>query len=245
MRAALHRCRSAITVAPLLVLLAAPGPGPGCAGSVSFSEVDPFGPVASAVWPQASYRGGTHDLVILSETPALCSKLQDDLQAYDDLLYDYAHHDDPCAAAPDFYGEVADLTAPYQRPGRSQMTIEVWGADGPGMPLIEGSWNHEGDHVLEVWVDHFRENPALVAQRLWSDGACSTDFEAMEEAVDRWYLASGELTLELPSERRLKGTLTGELADEMGEPAGSADAQFTARACPVELDSDSLYLFSF
>jgi len=217
----------------------------GCPASVSVSEVDSFGPVASAVWLQASYRGGTQDLVILSETPSLCSKLKRDLQAYDDLLYDYAHHDDPCAAAADFYGDVADLVAPYERPGRSQLILEVWGADGPGMPLSEGSWVHDGDHVLEVWLDHFRENPATVAQRLWSDGACSTDFEAVEAAVDRWYLASGELTLEQPGDRRLKGTLSGGLADELGEPAGILEASFTARACPVELDSDALYLFHF
>lgn len=232
--------RPALTASLAPLLLAA-----GCPATVSLSDADPFGAVASAVWLQASYRGGTHELVILSETPSLCPKLKDDLQAYDDLLYDYAHHEDPCGAASDFYGDLADLVAPYERPGRSQMTVEVWGADGPGAPLAEGSWSHEGDHVLEVWIDHFRENPATVAQRLWSDGACSTDFEAVEDAVDRWYLSSGELALEQPSERRLKGTLSGELADELGDPAGTVDASFSARACPVELDADALFLFHF
>ncbi len=227
---------------PLLLLL--PALLAGCPATVSLSDVDPFGAIASSIWLQATYRGGTQDLVILSETPSLCSKLQDDLPAYEDLLYDYAHHDDPCDAGPDFYADVADLTAPYQRSGRSVMTLAVWGADGPGTALAEGEWTHEGDHVLELWLSHFHENPAVVAERQWSDGACATDMELVEDAVDRWYLASGTLTLELPGESRLKGSLTGELASELGEPAGTLEASFSARACPVELDSNGVHLFN-
>jgi hypothetical protein len=217
----------------------------GCPATVSLSEVDGFSGVASAVWLQASYRGGSQEVVILSETPSLCAKLQDDLPAYEDLLYDYAHHEDPCVAAPDFYGDVADLTAPYQREGRSVLTLAVWGADGPGTALAEGEWAHDNDHVLELWLSHVRENPAAVAERQWSDGACATDAEMVEEAVDRWYLSAGSLTLGLATESRLRGSLEGELADELGQAAGTLDLTFGARACPVDLDATGLHLFHF
>jgi len=216
----------------------------GCPASVSLSDVEGFAGVASSVWLQASYRGGSRELVILSETPGLCGKLQADLPTYEDLLYDYLHHDDPCAAAPDFYGDLASLVAPYERAGRSQLTLTVWDGNGD-TSLGEGEYVHDNDHVLELWLSHFRENPAAVAERQWSDGACATDAELVEEAVDRWYLSTGALVLEQRGESRVHGELAGQLADELGADAGTIDLSFTARACPVELDADGLHLFHF
>ena len=223
--------RRTLPVAWIGVLLV----GLGCAQpSVELESVEGFDGLNSSIWLRLQEPDGgteTFDAIVLSTAGDLCSRLQDALPAYKELL------DDEGLSDADQLAQGAPLFDDLMAAGHRAVFVTLYDGianDSWNAKLVPGEWtlDEESGEIFGVDLRRFRDNPLAAAA---------------DDVTDKWFaVAPSSLLLEEAAGDAISGEANGELVGEDDEPAGDFEISFRAPYCEVVVESDVVWgLFLF
>jgi hypothetical protein len=228
----------------------------GCPGSVSFSELEKFGNVQSAVWYEVAYEATEGEdtsahMLLLHNKAGLCSayqSLEEEMQAFNDYLYSDEAVDDPdgyCGVLIDYYTALADVLQKFGSEGAHELTIGFYDSSGEFlMEPDDGSYNastEDSDSWFSLSLARYTDDYyGLLAGSLEEDEVgCGMEFEVLSDATDAYMMESGTTTVSHKGSNKIEVEFDGELIDESEESAGDASGTFTATHCPIVIQVET------
>jgi hypothetical protein len=206
-----------------------------CSGTVSLSEVDPFGSV-TATWVHRE----SGDQILLSNVSDTCSKLAD----YDSAVGRLQRFSgsittpgaDYCTEAKEITFAWAEAAGALYYDGARHLTLSV-DDEGRSEP-DDDTYEVEGDPSLAGYLVYYEASRWEAILEEWDETAAYSDEDMcgvdMDERFDTWLLSEGSLELTSVTDAAASGTLAGELTHVDGDDAGEIQATFTAHHCEIE-----------
>ncbi len=236
----------------------------GCApsvGSVTFSDLDGFSDVRSAVWLEqdASALWGEeriHHVIVLSSTPGLCEAYETAYTAYNEHMRDLDSvfsADAQCEIMRETYRDMSRDLGEYTGEGSTLITLIFMEYNELGNYGAEPS---EGEHtvgnelegVLRVYVarylgDYYNRiedsfvvsgDDCTVEGFIFPYPVIGFGVEwAYPEVVEFHLARDGSATVDLKGDERIDV----EFDARLGDGAGDVDGQFTATHCAIEIEA--------
>ncbi len=220
----------------------------GCPGSVSFTDLEKFGNVSSAVWMEQDMTSGAYEFnyqaFVLSPTPGLCRAYENAYEEYEARLQDLADAEDgdaQCEAWQSAYAALSDYLGKFTNDGNTMMTLYF--SDDEAFATEPSDGEYAGDHEA---VDRFdlsltRYNDdyydVIAENFVVTDGICIGDtYGALLDATDLYVSDGGTATVTHKGDTKIAVEFDATLTDEEGEAAGDASGDFTASYCYISLD---------
>ncbi len=231
---------------------------------LQFSELPPFGDVASAVWldlDMSSSEAGEDNQhhFMLSNRPDLCVTLQQEIpilmQIADDIMESAAEIDEPDPELCDMLREMYEVYAVAfgDHLDSGDHLLSPWFHEmGDGGGIVQYVEPADGEHEhYNLNLSRFEGNPYLtIAEHIefaeeMGDSFCYGDeannealFEALTTIADTWSLTEGTANSEHQGEDEIVLQLSGDLVSIIsGDDGGSVDGEVTVSHCPVSVET--------